>query len=132
MLTEPVGRLIRSMRLRVAIAVGVTLILSGLTYRQVGVWRDTITLFEHAIACDPENYQALGAAGAAYVAKGDDRVARELYMKALQLAPFHYPAHNNLAKLLSAQGRPDEALVHYEKALHGFPDHPERRNELTL
>jgi Flp pilus assembly protein TadD len=106
------------------ITVVVLLGLAGTTYRQVGFWRDTETLFEHAIACDPENFRAYTHAGVAYAASGDTQKAVEYYRVALQLDFTAYSAHNNLARLLAQEGRTEEALRHYELARHGHPDNP--------
>jgi tetratricopeptide (TPR) repeat protein len=49
----------------------------------------------------------------------------ECYREALRLRPEYADAHNNLAILLRARGRPGEAAKHYQAALRIRPDYPE-------
>lgn len=77
---------------------------------------------------DPEVHFALGVA---YERKA--MVARALleYRKAVELAPNHVRARNNLATMYAEQGRYDQAIPHYKKALNIAPDNVHLRYNLA-
>src|SRR5205823_3420188 len=48
----------------------VVLLLAMFTRRQIEVWRDSVTLFEHALQVEPDNWLAHLQLGDAYLARG--------------------------------------------------------------
>jgi tetratricopeptide (TPR) repeat protein len=52
------------------------------------------------------------------------------YHKAIESRPDYYQAHNNLANILIAQGKADEAIEHYRLALEIKPDYTTARQNL--
>jgi tetratricopeptide (TPR) repeat protein len=103
-------------------------------------WRDTETLWRHAIATTPNNYiahvnlaQALSQSG-----RFDEAIAE--CREALKIKPDFAAAHNNLGDAL-IQGKPgggsvagqnalDEAIGHYRAALQIKPDFMQARSNL--
>lgn len=55
--------------------------------------------------------------------KGNYRLAYFYYLRAIELNPNLKEAYNNLGKLLTDMGRPDEALKHLNKALELDPNY---------
>ena len=55
--------------------------------------------------------------------RGADAGAIESYKKVLRINPNHYWAHNNLALLLAKECRMQEAISHFEAAVHLSPVH---------
>jgi tetratricopeptide (TPR) repeat protein len=53
-----------------------------------------------------------------------------LWNRALEVNPDNYEAHRNLASEFERQGKPDEALRHYEAALRLYPDKRVVHNDL--
>lgn len=102
--------------------VGVVTVLSVLTWRQVHYWRDTITLFEHALAVAPANRVAHLQLGAAYARTGrlDEAVAQ--YSTALAMHPQSVEANNNLGVVLAQAGRANEAASRFREALTLAPN----------
>ena len=104
-----------------ALAVGALSVAALLSFRQVGVWRDSISLWTHALAVSPENYLAQSKLATLAIAAGrpDEAIARlEL---ALHTNPAHAASHVTLAAALEQVGRADEARAHLERALELEP-----------
>jgi tetratricopeptide (TPR) repeat protein len=55
-----------------------------------------------------------------------------LYRSTLAVNPRAWLAHNNLAVRLAAEGRPADAVAHYQAALQWGPPYPETYNNLGL
>ena len=93
-----------------------------LTWRQLGVWKDSSTLFAHALAIDPRNFLAHTNLGQALEAQGKLDEAAEHYVEALRLRGHLAPVRASLGKLRLAQGRFDEAAAELERALLYDPE----------
>jgi Flp pilus assembly protein TadD len=87
------------------------------TWLQLGTWRDTRTLFEHALAVTGRNYLARVHLGLLAVQDGDDAAAEEHFLEALDDAPNLPSAHNNLGLLYKKRGDVERALVHWERRI---------------
>ncbi|MGA2180386.1 MAG: tetratricopeptide repeat protein [Verrucomicrobiota bacterium] len=55
---------------------------------------------------------------------------QSLWTHALACTSGNYTAHNDLGYVLAAQGRTNEAIEHYQKALEIYPDYAEADNNL--
>jgi tetratricopeptide (TPR) repeat protein len=115
-----------------AVLAGFTLVAAAvLTWRQQGVWRDSDTLFSHALAVTERNYVAHDNRGLHRHGQGRVDEALADYRASLAIHPGYLNAHNNLGHALARLGRPAEALPHYRAALAAQPTHPEVRNNLA-
>ena len=106
-----------------ASAIIILAILMALTVKQAGYWKDSITLFEHAIRTTSANYIAHYNLGNVLAKKGRIDEAIPHYLQALKIKPEFADAHNNLANAQSRQGRTDDAIFHYLEALRIKPDY---------
>jgi tetratricopeptide (TPR) repeat protein len=106
--------------------------LSLLTRRQIGFWRDSESLWSHAVAVNPHLPLAQTNLGHALFRKGriDESIGH--YELALQDRPDFPEAHNDLGLALAAQGHTDEAIENYDLALAERPNFAEARNNLGL
>jgi tetratricopeptide (TPR) repeat protein len=104
---------------------------SLLTRHQVGFWRDSISLFKHAIAVTENNSTAHATLGSAYDAQNRSEDAIHEYQLALQICPGHVLAHNNYGVALARQGKVNEAIAQYEEALRAAPDNSEAHFNLA-
>ena len=94
------------------------------TWRQTGFWRDDKTLWEHALACDPQNPVAHSALGAV-LQDTDEAAATKQFLQALELRPGAqdiYPiqrakARNGLGNIAANRGDTVAAIAHFEQAL---------------
>jgi tetratricopeptide (TPR) repeat protein len=93
------------------------LTLLGCAWHQTIFWRDTPTLWTHALQCDSEN--AIAHIDLAdYLAKHEQvDEAIEHFHAALRTQPDNVDAHVNLGAALVRLGRLDEAMAHYQEAL---------------
>ncbi|MET0553160.1 MAG: tetratricopeptide repeat protein [Vicinamibacteria bacterium] len=102
------------------------------TVQQTAVWHDSISLFEHTTAVEPEAWVAHYNLGNAYDALGRHEEAVVRFRETARLRPEFARAHNNLANALDALGRTAEALPSYERAVQLKPDLVEAHNNLGI
>jgi tetratricopeptide (TPR) repeat protein len=116
---------------RMALSVGALIVVGALSWRcwlQTSYWRDSETLFTHALAVTSNNDVALNNLGIIFLEKGqlDDAISK--LQAAIDLRPENGPAHDNLAKAFLKKGRVAEAMVHYRKLLEIDPENVEAAN----
>jgi len=93
------------------------------TFRQVSHWRDSIALFQHALAVSPESPVVRNRLGSELMRRaGDLETAEQHLREAVKFAPRYGDAHNNLGIALLLQGKRDEAAAQFERALEIDPD----------
>ena len=102
-------------------------LLIALTWIQVSHWKNSITLFKHAINVTDTKY--LGVAtihaflGDAYHREGELGVAISEFKKSLDLDPSNLYSLNNLAATLAEQGNLKEGLGYAQKLSRLQPDY---------
>jgi Flp pilus assembly protein TadD len=92
------------------------------TWRQVGTWRDSRTLWEHALQVTRDNYMAHDGLGTVFKAEGRWADADDQFARAIQLNSEDVEALFNRAAVLEHLERPKEAIVHYQAGLDLYPD----------
>ena len=105
-----------------AIVAAVAVALLALTELQLQTWRNSETLWNHALACDPGNPIAHYNLGLVLEAAGHQDEAVDHYRLSLRSDPAYLPARNNLATILIERGWIEEARPHVERALLGERD----------
>jgi len=108
-----------------AAAATVLLLLLPLTRRQMGYWKDSESLFRHALAVTANNYFAHNNFGLALLQKGQVDEAIIHFNKALEADPSQSKPHNNLGIALLDKGRMDESIAQFRAALESRPDFAE-------
>jgi tetratricopeptide (TPR) repeat protein len=97
-------------------AVGLALIACLLlTRRQVGFWRDSISLYEHALAVREDNPTMHGNLSAALQLAGRGDEAKAHALRCIELTGTCPDGHQNLAWVLLEEGRIEEAIAHFEE-----------------
>jgi len=91
---------------------------------QLGSWRNSVTLFEHALAVTQDNYFAHTNLAAVLVGMGKPDEALPHYQEALRIWPANPTALTGLGSLYGQQGRLDEAADLHRRALAAQPDNP--------
>jgi tetratricopeptide (TPR) repeat protein len=107
------------------------LVIGALSLRawvQASYWRDSETLFRHALAVTTNNDVAENNLGIVFLGQGKVDDAISLLQAAVDLRPDNSPAHENLAKALVQKGQVADALIHYRKLLELQPDNIEVHN----
>jgi protein O-mannosyl-transferase len=121
----------RTLALSVAGSAAVVLCLA-LTRHQIGYWKDSETLFRHALNVTERNWFVHNHLGAAYYKKGQMDEAIRQYQEALRWKPAYAEAHNNLGMAFSGKGQLDEAVRQLEEALRAERNYAEAHNNLGL
>ncbi len=128
-----VGDLARSRpRGALAAAAAAAAVLVVLTWNQIAVWHDSVTLWEHALSVTRETPEALVRLGDACKQERRDAEAEARYRAALRIDPRFAEALNNLGTLLIRQKRPAEAVPFLEEACHVAPQFALAHNNLGL
>ncbi len=91
--------------------------LGVMTFRQVGYWRDTVSLFTHTAAVTTDNYLAYSDLGTRYAQNGDFERARSNIEKVMKANVKEIDVLYNVAKCLDMMGRTDEAIEYYNRIL---------------
>jgi tetratricopeptide (TPR) repeat protein len=91
------------------------------THIQLGYWRDSETLFRHAVAAIPDNYLGYDSLGKAFQDQGRKDEAISCWNKAVQLAPEYAEAQYNLGTMLLEQGKEEQAIPHLRAAVEAAP-----------
>jgi tetratricopeptide (TPR) repeat protein len=110
--------------LKMPFAIAAVFILAAclfLTERQLRFWRDSESLFTHALAAADDNALARLNLGAALEEKNESARALAELQKALQLDPRRHEIYNNIGRLLAGEGRPQEALPYCRDAVRLDP-----------
>jgi tetratricopeptide (TPR) repeat protein len=100
------------------IAIAACLVLTRL---QLRYWRDSTTLFEHALRVTDGNYVAYNQLGLALADEGRVQEAIDQYRMALSIRPDFPSARYNIGNALAHEGRDQEAIWQYRQALRINP-----------
>ena len=111
-------------RIALAAAIGVVLILIGVTRFQVRFWKDGETLFTRALAVTERNDVAHAHLGMLRGRQGRLEEADAHFREALRIRPSSALAHLDLGTNLIRQEKTDEALVEFRVALRLDPSDP--------
>jgi tetratricopeptide (TPR) repeat protein len=102
------------------------------TRHNLALWRDSGTLFRHAMAVTERNAVAANALGVLEAREGHLDAALRLYRRAVEFDPRFAAARQNLAGLLYALGRDAEGWGHAVEAARLDPRNPQARFVLGL
>ena len=126
MVTWAIADLLASWRQRhliMAITAGLAII--ALMWRaqdQTKFWRNSESLWVHALAVTPDNPVAEGSLGSALMSEGKIDEAIVHFKKGLEIWPSDTGARNNLGNALLEKGQLEDAIACYRKALELKPD----------
>lgn len=106
--------------------------LSGLAWRQTATWRNSITLYEHALATVRPSVILHSNFAAALLDAQQYEQASLHCREATRLKPRFAAAHSIHGRVLIAQQRYDEAIGQFRQLLQIDPDYPEAHNNLGV
>jgi len=101
------------------------------TWLQVRHWKDSISLFRHALNVTADNYLAHNNLGTALIDDGRHTEAVQHYSEALRIKPKYPLAHYNLGNTKAEQGKHEEAIEHYTEAVRLAPGYAKAHNNLA-
>jgi tetratricopeptide (TPR) repeat protein len=97
----------------------------GLTRQQLGYWKDSETLFRHALEVTKNNYLAHNNLGFTLLEKGQVDEAISQFQEAIRLNPDDAIANINLGIALHRKGQIDETIRQFREAIRLKPDFAE-------
>lgn len=100
----------------------------ALTRKQLKYWRDSETLFSHAVEVMPDNSLAHNNLALALDQEGRLDEAIFHYREAIRSRPNYFQARYNLASVLLLQGHLDEAILQLKEAVFLAPSSETRNN----
>ena len=103
-----------------------------LSYKQIGYWKDSTTVFSHAITVNPDNVVArLNLGLALYKADNKDEALEHLN-RAVQLEPRNRKARNGLGYVLRDMGQYRKAIDHLSEAVRIDPKYSKAHVDLAI
>ena len=123
---------IRSFGLLPVVAGLIVLAFAVRAWFQVRVWKDSLTLFQHAAKVTIDNYMAYNNLGILLADEGrlDEAIAQ--YREALRIHPQFAFTQNNIGNALMQKDQLDQAVIHFNEALRLDPDYAEAHNNLGI
>ncbi len=112
-------------RQRALLMPGAALVLAACvmqTKAQLGYWRNSGTLFQHALAIDTNNYIAHSCYGCYLRDLGQLEPARIECQRAIEITPTYVLGYSALSGVLERQGRKEEAMTALRDGLKIRPD----------
>jgi Tfp pilus assembly protein PilF len=117
---------------RSAAAAAAILACLPLTRHQLGYWRNSETLLEHALAITKNNYLAHRNLGFAFYMEGRMDEALAQFQQAARLEPDAAEAHDHLGITFFGKGQLDEAIRQFGEALRLKPDYADAHYNLGV
>ena len=99
---------------------------------QINYWRNSISLFLHAIEVTQNNYVAANCLGKAFEKAGDKTRALVLFRDVVRMEPRYSQGHFNYAISLLEFGNTTEALKHLQAAAALEPRNPDIQFDLGI
>lgn len=123
--------IMRAKVLAIPLAAAACLACAAITWVQVGYWRNSETLFRHALAVTNYNSVANHNLGV-YLMASPERLSEALpYLEtAVRIDPDSAPAHTDLGSALARSGRLSEAIAQFQAAILLAPEAPIPHNNL--
>lgn len=123
--TAGVGRVPRRFAVAgVLLLAGLGVSLAALSQRQIGVWRDTLSLWRRVTETDRASAVGHFGLGGALAKAGSVEEAIRAYREAVRLDPGFADARNSLATLLAESGRLEEARAEFLAIEAQYPSSP--------
>jgi len=107
----------RTVALLALVTVAVLCVLAIVTYRQIGYWKDSLTLWSHAVAVTTGNDEAEDKLGSALEARGLDDAAAPHFRAAEAINPDDPMISVHMGYVEQKQGNLPQAIIYYQKAL---------------
>ena len=104
--------------------------LGALTWKQTQIWKDSETLWRHALSIQKESGYAHNNLGMALAEQNRLDEAIVEFREVLQIDPLDADGHHNLGNALARQGRLGEAVEQFHEALRIHPGHAKAHYDL--
>jgi tetratricopeptide (TPR) repeat protein len=101
----------------IPVVVAALLLLLPLSWRQARVWRNSESLYTHALAVTDNNAVAHDNLGNVYLRQGQSGKALEHYQQALRIEPRDAQTFINMGDALQLMGHTEKAIKYYQQSL---------------
>ena len=115
-----------------SLAALILIFLMILTWGQLRYWKNSLTVFAHAIEATADNYLAYNNLAVIFIEKGDYRQAYQFASKAIQINPKLPFAHYNMGNILIKLGNTEKAIYHFQETLKLQPDYLNAKKKLVM
>ena len=112
------------------VSVSVCMAWLAVTWTQIQYWRNSVTLFEHAIASTENNFIAHLNLGVVLAEKGQTKDALRHLYASVEEKPDHNDGHDTLGAVLGQMGRTQEAAEQFQQAIRIQPNDSEAHSNL--
>jgi len=102
--------------------IAVLAIMTVLTWQQCGYWKNSVTLFNHALKVTKDNYLAHNNLGFGLFIEGKTEEAIEHYSKAVQMKPDEIHVYNNRGFAYAKLGQIQLAIEDFKETILLKPD----------
>jgi tetratricopeptide (TPR) repeat protein len=130
-----IPELIRNQKILSVMAGIYIVLLIATTWGQVKYWKNSITLFEHAISINenkvPSFVIAYNNLGHALLSENRFQEAIVKFQRAIKINPNYSRPQNNLGNAFSELRKFDEAIKYYQQAIKIEPNYAEAFNNLA-
>jgi len=99
------------------VAIAVCAALAVVTYRQIGYWKDSFTLWSHAVQVTKNNDDAEDKLGSVLELQGKEGEAAAHFRAAVAINPSDPMINVHAGFVEQREGNPRQAIAYYEKAL---------------
>jgi tetratricopeptide (TPR) repeat protein len=104
----------------------------GRSLHQQGRLADARTIYNHVLAREPKNFDALNLLGVIAAGERDYELAAQLMGKAVAIRPNEAMLHFNLGLVLRGLKRLDEAVASFQRTIAAHPDFDQAHFNLGL
>jgi len=104
------------------VAITFLTIMSVLTWKQCGYWKNSVTLYSHTLQVTKDNALAHNNLGIALLAEGKVEEAIEHYNNAISITPDYIYFYNNRGSAYAKLGQYQRAIEDYNQAVRLKPD----------
>ena len=111
-----------------ALSILSVLFLATMTWRQVGYWQNSSTLFDQTLKVTENNWFIHNSRGSMYNKSGNYNQAIDDYNKAIAYKPDYTDAYNNRGNVYSKLSNYSQAIEDYNKTITFKPDYAEAYN----
>jgi hypothetical protein len=101
--------------------IAVLVIMAVLTWQQCGYWKNTITLYKHALQVTKDKFMIHNALGFNLFVEGKIEEAIDNYNKALHITPSDAPSYNHRGIAYASLGQYQRAIEDFNEAIHLQP-----------
>ena len=103
-------------------------VMSFLTWKQCGCWKNSIELWNHALQVTKDNYMAYNGRGVAYGELGQYQQAFEDFKQSIRLKPDYSYAYYNRGTNYTKLGQYQQAVDDYNRSIRLKPDYASAYN----